>query len=80
MIANRKGNTVVVELTPQETHVLIWGGPIDLVEKITSLFRNMLVDVEDDQFSDAEYNEYFNNLPDMYAKLQKEIEVTNEQP
>lgn len=64
-----EGGDTVLTLSPEEAHVLIWGGPTDLYEGLYGQLRTTLVEVEDKQMSEAEYRERFGVLDDMYAVL-----------
>ena len=68
------GNTLVT-LTPDELHVLIWGGPQDVVDGIDSMFRTLLVTIEDADMSEREYQERFGDLEAMYDRLRPLISV-----
>lgn len=69
---DRDNNAVVLTMTPQEAHVVIWGGPEPLFDQLNSEIRQELVKVEDADFTDAEYKQLFDDLTGMYAELRKE--------
>ena len=71
-VRNNEGN-VVVTLTPDETHVLIWGGPADIVNGLDGMFRTMLIAIEDHDMSEREYQERFRNLDDLYDRLRPTV-------
>jgi hypothetical protein len=73
MNARRDGEKYIVELTPQEAHVLIWGGPNDLCANLDDKFRTALVEVEDRDFTDVEYRNRFGDLSAMYADLHETL-------
>lgn len=69
MNAERQGDKLCVTLTPTEAHVLIWGGPQDVIDEVSFELRHRLVDVEDKAFSEDEYRSHFGELDKVYADL-----------
>lgn len=75
MKAYRNDEKVIVELTPQEAHVVIWGGRTDAVERVQHNLRHHLVNVEDKEFTDDEYRNLFDDLDAMYEDLSNDPPV-----
>lgn len=49
----------LLEISPQEAHIFIWGGkPSDCI-LVEEKFRRALVEAEDNQMTDTEYKRYF---------------------
>jgi hypothetical protein len=71
---DNEGNTILT-LSPDEAHVLIWGGPSDLVSDLEGMLRTTLVGIEDNQMTDDEYRERFDVLDNLYARLREPVEA-----
>lgn len=65
---DESGN-VILTLTPEEAHVFIWGGPEDIVNGLEGSIRAIVLAVEENDMSNAEYREKFDDLDAMYAKM-----------
>lgn len=68
------GNTVLT-LSPDEAHVLIWGGPPSLVDGLEGMLRTTLVGIEDEAMSDVEYRTRFDDLDALYTRLAGPVEA-----
>jgi hypothetical protein len=68
---DENGNTVLT-ISPDEAHVLIWGGPVDVCGVLDQLLRTTLLDIEDHQMTGTEYQERFGDLSAMYERLRVE--------
>lgn len=74
MEAKREGDNIVVTFTMEEAHVLIWGGPTDVCDDLKFELRHRMVDVEDNDFTDAEYRERIDPVGrpnELYEKLRE---------